>query len=427
MFEEEREPEQDAEVGTALTRQLETTPPGPELAAVLAAHDPTEVRAVERVALLQASARQESWTYANRVAILAAMAALDSDGGPCGDDDWAREDVAVALRISPVAAINQLHTARDLAVRLPRTFDALASGELGALHARVVADTTMGLETGHARAVEEQVLPRGLSQTPGALRAAVQRAIAAVDPHDHAERAEENRRLKSASRHVFGDGTAELRLGLPAEDLNVLWGYMTAKAEEPRAPGDDRDKGTRRVDALLDLVRAALAGSPLPTVKPTEPLVQVVIDLPDLLALRNNPATLIGSGPLPAEVVRAWAADSAWQRLVRDPVTGHLLDLGTVIYRPSAELRRYLDARDRTCRFPGCTRRARACDSDHAVPHDHGGPTASRNLACLCRRHHRMKTHTNWTYQIHPDASITWTDPHGNRHHEPPPDAHPDT
>jgi hypothetical protein len=75
--------------------------------------------------------------------------------------------------------------------------------------------------------------------------------------------------------------------------------------------------------------------------------------------------------------------------------------------------------RDKSCVFPGCTVGARRCDLDHIrayVPPDDGGPpgqTRVDNLACLCRRHHRLKTFTGWTYRRTLDGSYLWTSPRG--------------
>ena len=74
--------------------------------------------------------------------------------------------------------------------------------------------------------------------------------------------------------------------------------------------------------------------------------------------------------------------------------------------------------RDRRCVFPWCGRDARSTDLDHIVPFvppDEGGPpgqTNPQNLAPLCRRHHRAKTFTGWTYERQRDGTYAWTSPH---------------
>ena len=76
--------------------------------------------------------------------------------------------------------------------------------------------------------------------------------------------------------------------------------------------------------------------------------------------------------------------------------------------------------RDISCVFPWCTRPARRlrpdqhpCDNDHPVPYHQGGPTCSCQIAPLCRRHHRLKTHGGWTYHVLEPGSYLWTSPHG--------------
>ncbi len=48
-----------------------------------------------------------------------------------------------------------------------------------------------------------------------------------------------------------------------------------------------------------------------------------MIDLPSLLGLADNPAELVGYGPIPAALVRDRAAEADWRRMVVDAVTGH--------------------------------------------------------------------------------------------------------
>ena len=62
--------------------------------------------------------------------------------------------------------------------------------------------------------------------------------------------------------------------------------------------------------------------------------------------------------------------------------------------------------------FPWCTRSARKTDADHVIPYAEGGTTSSDNIAPLCRRHHRLKTHTAWTYTMLEPGSFLWSSPH---------------
>ncbi|MGY1694589.1 hypothetical protein ACI780_06700 [Geodermatophilus sp. SYSU D00814] len=58
-------------------------------------------------------------------------------------------------------------------------------------------------------------------------------------------------------------------------------------------------------------------------------------------------------------------------------------------YRPAAALDRFVRARDRRCRFPGCRRPVpRHGELDHHTPWP-AGPTAAANLAGYCTGHHR--------------------------------------
>ncbi len=112
---------------------------------------------------------------------------------------------------------------------------------------------------------------------------------------------------------------------------------------------------------------------------------------------------------------------------VVDPTTGALLDeseaLATDAYRPGARLAALVRARDGHCRFPGCHIAARFCDLDHVTPHP-TGPTSAANLACLCRRHHRVKQRPGWRAVLAPDATMTWTDPTGRTRTTTPVDHH---
>jgi hypothetical protein len=153
--------------------------------------------------------------------------------------------------------------------------------------------------------------------------------------------------------------------------------------------------------------------------------VQLIIDLPTLLGLKDDPAHLLHHGPLPAALAREFADGGALRRLVTDPVTGALLDYGHDTYVPPKALRDFIKARDRHCTFQGCHQRAETCDLDHVEPHPQGA-TAAWNIDPKCRHDHRLKTFSGWTVERSADGTTTWTTPGGRRYLIPPFNHHED-
>ena len=117
-----------------------------------------------------------------------------------------------------------------------------------------------------------------------------------------------------------------------------------------------------------------------------------------------------------ADQIRTWCANPDTQVTVK-PVIDLAEHIATTSYEIPDRLTEQTDLRDHTCVFPWCTRPARRCDHDHLIPHDpdlpEAGPTCSCNIAALCRRHHRLKTHTAWTYTTLEPGTFLWTSPHG--------------
>ena len=85
---------------------------------------------------------------------------------------------------------------------------------------------------------------------------------------------------------------------------------------------------------------------------------------------------------------------------------------------PPEWMRELVILRDWTCVYPYCETNSRGCDLDHITAYveiDDGGPpgqTNPQNLAPLCRRHRRAKTHAGWRYRRNPDGTYTWHSPH---------------
>jgi len=102
-----------------------------------------------------------------------------------------------------------------------------------------------------------------------------------------------------------------------------------------------------------------------------------------------------------------------------DPVA-HLERGSALVTAEQVRIAEQVAVRDHTCAFPWCCRPARrcrpddhGCDDDHVRPRAGGGATCACNLAPLCRRHHRLKTHSPWSYVVLDPGTYLWTTPHG--------------
>jgi hypothetical protein len=115
-----------------------------------------------------------------------------------------------------------------------------------------------------------------------------------------------------------------------------------------------------------------------------------------------------------ADQVRSWCGAPGTTVTVR-PVLDLAEHLSSTAYETPDRLVEQSAHVDGSCVFPWCTRPARSADCDHVIEHAAGGSTCSCNIARLCRRHHRLKTHTAWSYTVLERGSYLWTSPHGLR------------
>jgi hypothetical protein len=186
-------------------------------------------------------------------------------------------------------------------------------------------------------------------------------------------------------------------------------------AERPTAPESDSDTSTSSGATRASAPPGASARPP------RNVQVRVLVSADTLLGLDEEPAELVGYGPITAAAARRLAADAdaTWRRVLTDPRSGAVLDVGHHRYRPPAAMAEHVRHRDLTCTFPGCRVPAQACDLDHLVPYDPGDPagrTAADNLVPDCRHHHRVKHLRGWSVRRDADGSVLWTTPSGRRY-----------
>jgi hypothetical protein len=416
--------------------------PGITTLAGLIAINPHDLPAAARVDYLAALERQSSWLQAAMQRAIVAVAGVEagqSDGPFNGVDEAEREDVSSALRLSAGTAQMRIDVARTLVNHLPNTCSALATGELSAAHATVIAKETAGaIRDGLSEfaifSIEQKAIAHAEFHTPSQVAQQVRGAIAKFAPATFEEVVEKARDTRRVSCYNDIDGMSTVVAILPAEDAQTVMKAIEAFIikgpnvfnlasvdSDAQARGTDaRSADMKRADALTALAGFALAASSEDVALHRRPItVNVTIDLPTLLGLNENPGQLAGYGAIPASVARALASDGKWKRFITDPQTGALLDYGRETYSPPQALIDFLIARDRTCRFPGCRRSAALSDLDHAQSWEEGGTTSLDNLGALCRRHHLLKTHGGWSIESRADGSCTWTSPLGKIYQTP--------
>jgi hypothetical protein len=133
-----------------------------------------------------------------------------------------------------------------------------------------------------------------------------------------------------------------------------------------------------------------------------------------LLGHSAEPATLEGYGPIDLPTARELTAGApSLTRILTHPETGAVLSVGRDRYAVPADLRTWLRVRDGTCRFPGCSRAARTSELDHTKDWQYEGCTEHKNLAHLCKSHHRLKHMTEWSVEQRDGGTLEWTAPSG--------------
>ncbi|MBL7488282.1 DUF222 domain-containing protein [Frankia sp. AgB1.9] len=326
----------------------------------------------------------------------------DEDGDPYSG--FAADELAAEMGQSPRTTSSRLATAWDIAHQLPASLVELTAGTLD--HTRLMAlhRLTICLTAGQRAMVEATMLAGSRLASPPQWRRKIHRLVARIDPDAAAKRRRQAQSERRIDIQPLDDGLALLTAVLTAEDAQAIYDRVHRIAStDAHADGDTRPIDARRADVLT----ALLLGNRREYVSVE---LQVIAPVGTLAGLDEDPAELIGYGPIPAEVGRALAADAHWRRVLTDPATGTVLDLG---HRrvPTPALARLIRHQQTRCLFPGCGMPAVHTDIDHTIAHSAGGRTALNNLGLLCRRHHRAKHIGGWTLDQPKPGVFVWTSP----------------
>lgn len=435
-----------------LVSDLLTAIPSAAVLEGLSAIDPYSLTPSLRIDFLAALERQDGWLFALKQRAITAVAGAQAsigEGPLFGVDEAEREDVSTALRLAPSTAQMRIDIARNLVNNLPNTCSALALGEISSAHATVIArETASAIYDGMSESAIFEIEARAIAfaefHTPGQVANHVRSAVAKYSPEEFEETVSKATSMRRVSCFNNPDGMSTVVAILPAADAQIVMnsieafilradqisqaestgralGKSSTLGKDQRLTQDQilaRDqiitKDMKRADALSSICAQFLSQLDDVVTPHRRPLtINVTVDLPTLLGLAENPGQLAGYGPIPAAVARELASDGRWKRFITEPQTGNLLDFGRESYEPPQQLKDFLIARDRTCRFPGCRRSALLSDLDHAESWESGGRTSAENIGALCRRHHRLKTHDGWTIESFADGSCTWRSPLG--------------
>lgn len=423
-----------------LVSDLLTAIPSAAVLEGLSAIDPYSLTPTLRIDFLAALERQDGWLFALKQRAITAVAGAQAsvgEGPLFGVDEAEREDVSTALRLAPSTAQMRIDIARNLVNNLPNTCSALALGEISSAHATVIArETASAIHDGMSESVIFEIEARAIAfaefHTPGQVANHVRSAVAKYSPEEFEESVSKATSLRRVSCYNDQDGMSTVVAILPAADAQIVMNSIEAfilradqiSQTEGKRQAFSKDstvtkdqsltKDMARADALSSICAQFLSQLDDVVTPHRRPLtINVTVDLPTLLGLAENPGQLAGYGPIPAAVARELASDGRWKRFITEPQTGNLLDFGRESYEPPQQLKDFLIARDRTCRFPGCRRSALLSDLDHAESWESGGRTSPENIGALCRRHHRLKTHDGWSIESFPDGSCTWRSPLG--------------
>lgn len=372
-------------------------------------------RAKGRLAAAQARAEAAFWTLQIRE-----QERLEVPRGQRGRG--IADQVALARRISPKQASDEVALHRLMLETLPRTTALLEAGEISEHAAQTVAANVLVLDDEDRERVDADLaerLPTVTARRAGDLARARAQELdpeAAVRRH---QRAVADRRV---SLQPAVDGMSILRTTLPVKDGVAILKTLTEAAKAATATGDPRTKGQLMADTLTARACGVESADDIP--------VEIQLLMTDTTLLSEEERTAwIDGHPLPGSAARDLALGvpglpppvggvegttdappppeigraARWiRRLYTDARSGELTEIDRRRRLFRGEVRRFILARDQRCRTPWCD--AAIHDIDHARRFADGGGTDPDNGLGHCRRFNLAKEIPGWESTTEPAA-----------------------
>jgi hypothetical protein len=241
----------------------------------------------------------------------------DPAGMPEAWDEFTRAELAPALGESRYAADGLLDLSHDLTVKLPGTMAVFREGVISRYKAQIISHATQLLDPAEARAAEAMVLDRAGRLTPGALRAAIARAVMEVAPDKARKRREKAAKSAEVRQWAEFSGNAALEgRELPPADVLAAGQRIRTWADQLKAAGLEGSTGELRARAFLDLLLGrdsrpdkAAADSKNPAAFAAT--INLTTPLATLLGLADRPGEIPGIGPIDPWLARDLAAAAA--------------------------------------------------------------------------------------------------------------------
>lgn len=424
-----------------LVGSWEILPPA-KLGELLASIDPDTLDDDDAIEFLKASARHRAWTESLQSAALNRFAELrpQLDGpGEEGISKFAAGEISAALAMPNQSARKALKEAKFIHKFLPGTADAMEAGRLDQQRATVIARVATSLPDAVLTDFEAAVLPKAPSLTRGRLAKFEEKHRDALHP----EPLETRFHRAAAEREVVflpqPDGMADCYARIPAHLAAMIEAQVEAGARALQGPEESRTLPQLRADVFCEMLlnpeappleghdQQPASDEPIPVGKSGTTKsrscgtinitgLSVTVSLETLLGLSEAPGDLAGYGPLPPSLARELAGLAKSWLPVLTSDDGTFVRAAAKKRIPPKALKRWVQFRDKRCRFPNCDRPAANCETDHTVAWEDGGLSWLLNLSCLCKLHHDLKHLAGWKCQQLDGGVLEWEAPTGHRY-----------